>query len=363
MPSRRPALPALALGLLGAAFILFWSGLPAGRPARGGGPVEDEREAVRLMNRSLDELRRARTAAGLPIDGRTDLNRTGLIGVETSPTTTSLGHLEAKRTAANPAFAGALVRMLREAGVVRGDAVAIGASGSFPGLVVASLCACQAMGVRALPIVSLGASNWGANDPRWSGLDIVEGLNAAGVLDVPVLAVSLGGEGDAGQDMAPDGRALLRRRAADWGGRFLPAAPLPDAVAARMRLCEEHAAGSPVKAFINVGGSWVDMGRSAEVLRLRPGFNPAAEVILPPVGERGLIQAWAARGVPVIHLLFVKGLCDRYGIAWDPVPFAAPDVVDGDKAGTGRTKTILAAAYIVVTLAGMAWIGIRRRLV
>ncbi len=117
--------------------------------------------------------------------------------------------------------------MLREAGVVRGDAVAIGASSSFPGLVVATLCAAQAMGVRALPIVSLGASNWGANDPRWTGLDIIESLNRAGVLDVPILAASIGGEGDAGLDLAPEGRALLRRRIEAWGGEFLAPADLP----------------------------------------------------------------------------------------------------------------------------------------
>ncbi len=353
------------LGILGAVFLVLRAILPAPAPpsettAFAAAASEDAGDAVRLMARALEALREARAAAGLPIDARTDLNRTGLIGLEASPTTTSLGHLEAKRTTANPAFAGALVRMLREAGVVRGDAVAIGASSSFPGLVVATLCAAQAMGIRALPIVSLGASNWGANNPRWTGLDIIESLNRAGVLDAPILAASIGGEGDAGLDLAPEGRALLRRRIQEWGGGFLTPADLPSAVAARMRRFEDGAAGTPIKAFVNVGGSWVDMGTDPEILKLRPGYNPAADVILPPPERRGLIQAWAARGVPVVHLLFIKGLCDRYGIPWDPMPFAP--AASGGRA-VSRGTDVLAAVFAALAAAGLVWIAHRRRLV
>ncbi|MDD8026363.1 MAG: poly-gamma-glutamate system protein [Acidobacteriota bacterium] len=370
-PYRSLDIPLALLGVLGALFLILRPlpsvrsaapGVP-GVAAGGQGAAEDSLDAVRLMSRALDVLPEARAEAGLPIDKRTDINRTGLIGIEMSPTTTSLGHLEAKRTTANPAFAGALVRMLREAGVDRGDAVAVGASSSFPGLVIATLCAAQAMGVRALPIVSLGASNWGANDPRWTGLDILEALNRAGVLDVPILAASLGGEGDAGLDMAPEGRALLRRRIGEWGGAFLPAEDLPAEVTERIRLFEAYAGGAPIKAFINVGGSWVDMGTDSSILKLRPGFNPASEVVLAPAGRRGLIQAWAARGVPVIHLLYVKGLCDRYGLPWDPMPFAPPAADAAEEGGKAApTGRLHAALFAVLMAAGIVWIGIRRRL-
>jgi hypothetical protein len=58
----------------------------------------------------------------------------GLIGSELTPLTTTLGNLEAKRLATEPAWAGALVLRLHEAGLRRGDIVAAGFSGSFPGL-------------------------------------------------------------------------------------------------------------------------------------------------------------------------------------------------------------------------------------
>ena len=32
----------------------------------------------------------------------------------------------------------------------------------------------------------------------------------------------------------------------------------------------------------------------------------------------------SARGVPVIHLLHIAGLCRRYGLPWDPRPLPDP---------------------------------------
>jgi len=355
---RDPQTLLIGLGLLGIIFMVFWNVAP-----READPVEKEEfvtDASRLMARAVEAVRDCRKGAEIPIDGRTDLNRTGLVGLESSPITTSLGQLEAKRTTVNPAFAGAVVRMLREAGVERGDVVAVGASSSFPGLIVATLCAAQAMGVRALPIVSLGASNWGGNDPRWTGIDILDCLNGCGVLDVGILALSIGGEGDTGRDMTAEGRELLRRRIEAAGTAFIEERGLVSDVAARMRLFEAYAGVEPIKAFINIGGSWVNMGTDSEVLKLQPGFNPASAVTVPPVGRRGLIQEWAARGIPVIHLLYVKGLCDRYGLPWDPVPLPDPTAGTDSSAPNGSIRPWLAGLAVLFLAAGLILIRLRR---
>ena len=118
---------------------------------------------------------------GVPIDAVVDVNRTGLIGLGSSPITTSLGNLEAKRTTTNPDFAALVVMLLDQAGVRRGDAVAVGASGSFPALTVAALCAAESLGARALVIGSLGASEWGANDPRFDWLSLTRCLSRSGL--------------------------------------------------------------------------------------------------------------------------------------------------------------------------------------
>ncbi len=340
------------LGLWSALFLFFLFLVP-GRRA---GLDKDAALAVRLMTRSLEAIRVCRISAGVPIDPRTDLNRTGLVGLENSPITTSLGRLEAKRTAADPLFAAAVVRMFREAGVRPGDAVALSASSSFPGLIVAALCAARAMDVRVLPVLSLGASNWGGNDPRWTGLETIACLNRGGILDVELLAASVGGEGDVGRDMTAEGRDYLKRRIREAGLPLIEEKTLAQAARARLKLFESRAGAAPIKAFVNVGGSWVNMGLDPEILKLRPGFNPAAAVFVPPAGRRGLIQEMAARGVPIIHLLYVKGLADRYGLPWDPVPLpgSGPPASGEESAPAGPLRFGGAALYLLGLIGGVA---------
>ncbi len=311
--------------------------------------------AVSLMSRAIETLRAHRDQSGPPFDARYDLNRTGLIGLEFSPITTSLGHLEAKRTTANPQFAGAVVRMFREAGLERGDRVAVGASGSFPGLILATLCAAEALKLRPLVIASLGSSNWGGNHPDWTWLEVSERLRQAGVLDVGPIAFSLGGDRDIGADMTAEGREILAAKIHASGRPFLRETDLAASVAARVALFEASAGGEPVKAFVNVGGSYADMGTDGEILKLRPGFNPAADVVVPPVERRGLIQEMARRGIPVIHLLYVKGLCDRYGLPWDPMPL--PGTNASDSAPGRSPRPLFLIVYLAGMLAGLGWIA------
>ena len=67
-----------------------------------------------------------------------------------------------------------------------------------------------------------------------------------------------------------------------------------------------------------------------------------------------------AAGVPVIHLLYIRGLAQRYGIPWDPVPLPTPgasDLRDPDAAPSPR-GAVLAGLY----LAGLAEVfGLGRR--
>lgn len=342
--NRRPPAALIGIGLWSLAFGVFLH-LVSAAGKSGEDPEADQ--AVFRMARAIEALRECRAASSLPIDPLSDLNRTGLVGVGHSPITTSLGRLEGKRTAANPQFAGAVVRMFREAGVRRGDTVAVGASSSFPGLIVATLAAAEALDLRPLVISSLGASNWGANDPAWTWIEMAECLRREGLPGIRPAAYSLGGEGDAGRDLGEDGRELLRKKIEATGTPFIREPDLVSTVAARMAAFEKAAGGAPLRVFVNVGGSFADMGTDGEVLKLRPGFNPASDVFIPPVERRGLIQEMARRGIPVIHLLFVKGLCDRYGLPWDPVPL--PEL-DAPARGPLRLSEKIA---LFVYLAGM----------
>jgi poly-gamma-glutamate system protein len=310
--------PIYAAGLLSLLFIAATAFLAT----RATGLRGEMIEASRLMARAEDALRNCRALKGVAIDPGTDPNRTGLVGLETSPTTTSLGNLEAKRTTANPNFAGLLVDLFEQAGLKKNDAVAVGASGSFPALIIATLTAARVAGLRPLMISSLGASDWGANNADFNWLDMEGCLQGAGLLDVASIAVAVGGAEDIGRDMSPEGREALKTRILESGIPFLDEPDLETNVATRLLIYEKAAAGRPIRAFVNIGGSWANIGTNAEILKLRPGLSRQAFV--PPPGERGVLQAMAAKGIPIIHLLNVRGLCERYGLPWDPKPLPGP---------------------------------------
>lgn len=292
-------------------------------PLKQGERIKNEMvKASRIMEKALMVIRECQIEKDVSIDRETDFNQTGLIGLKYSPITTSLGRLGAKRTALNPNFAALIVYLLYRAGVERGDTVAAGASSSFPSLIVAALSASKAMGLKLLMISSLGASQWGANIPQFHWLEIQSCLREAGVFNTQPIAISLGGEKDTGMDMSPEGRALLLHEAAEWGGLFLEEPELSRNVQKRMNLYEEYAEEKEIKAFINIGGSWCNMGTDSEVLKLKPGLVRIKNV--PPAERRGVMHEMVLRGIPIIHLLYVKGLSRRYRLPWDPMPLPRP---------------------------------------
>lgn len=305
-------------------------------------------EASRLMERAVEAVGRCREARGIPIDAAADPNRTGLIGLEASPITTSMGRLEAKRTSTNPEFAALLALLLRQAGVKKGEAVAIGASSSFPAFIIASVAASRAVGAQPLLIVSLGASEWGANIPGFNWTDMEDCLRASGVLEAGPIALALGGDEDAGLDMDPAGREFLVSLIRGRSAPFVEGAGLEANVARRLRLYEQSRGNRAIAAFINIGGSWANMGTRAEVLKLRPGL--ARDVFVPPPAERGVLQAMAARKIPVVHLLNVKGLAERYGLPWDPRPLTSPGRGRISLAAVGRSAwdIPLSAGFVLI---------------
>jgi poly-gamma-glutamate system protein len=278
--------------------------------------------ASEIMHEAMAALKECQKERSLPLDPESDPNQTGLIGVESSPLTTTIGNLEAKRTTTNPNFAALMVFLLNEAGVERGDTVAIGASSSFPALIVAVLSAAKAMDLYPLMINSLGASQWGANITDFHWLDMLSCLLISGIFDFQPVALSLGGEKDQGEDMSPEGRSFLLEEIDKSGFPFIDESDLRKNVEHRMQLYEKNAGANRIKAFINIGGSWANMGTDAEVLELKPGLVRIRH--LPHPGNRGVIFEMASRNIPVIHLLFVRGLVERYGLSWDPVPLPRP---------------------------------------
>ncbi len=282
----------------------------------------DMLKASEIMAQAIQSLRDCRVREVPAGFNKDDLNQTGLIGLEDSPLTTSLGNLEAKRTTTNPNFAGLIVHLLKKAGTGRGDTIAVGASSSFPALIVATLSAAKALDLRPLVIGSLGASQWGANDPQFTWQEMSACLQRAGIFDVAPLALALGGENDSGMDMTEGGRGLLAEKIQKSGQAFLGQPELAMNVRTRMKFYDEGAGSAKIKAFVNIGGSWANLGTDSVVLKLKPGVNDQVEI--PGPLRRGVIHEMAMRKIPIIHLLYIKGLTGEFGLPWDPIPLPHP---------------------------------------
>src|SRR5690625_1843140 len=254
----------------------------------------------------------AREDAGYPVDVRIDPNQTGLIGVEWSSTTTTLGDLQAKRTATNPLWAAYVVRRMVEVGVEPGDVVWATFSGSFPGLNLAVMAAAEAVGARLVAVTSLGASTWGANLPEFPWVDMEAAVRDAELLQHGSVAVTLGGDYDEGPttfdtfaEPGRDGVSLLREAVGRHRWPLLEPKDLEEAVAMRV---EALASASGVRRpvlLVNVGGGHASLGNCSDSHAWPSGLT--ATVRRCDGGVPGLMHTMSAEGVPVLHLLHVKG--------------------------------------------------------
>jgi poly-gamma-glutamate system protein len=282
-----------------------------------GSVLDARRLAVRNVRAGQDAIREERRRLGLRLAPGDRLG-TGLVGIESSPVTTELGSLSAKRTSTDPLFAAAVVDMLYRAGVRSGDVVAVGMSGSFPAFDLDVIVATEALGADPIILSSVGSSQYGANHPKLTWPAMERALLASRVIHHRSSAADAGGpESTSGQD--PDA-ALRRSLAEDAGLPILPPLPLDEEVAYRVAFYDRAAAsrGRPIRAFVNVGGSAVDVGAggAGEAL-IAPGLSH------PQLGpyetsKTGVIGRMAARHLPIINLVDVSRLAGRYDIPWDP---------------------------------------------
>jgi len=276
--------------------------------------------AAQIMKESLQTIRKERIAKGIPIDEQIDPNKTGIIGEEYTRLTTTLGNLSAKRTSANPDFAALMVKYFKETGLVSGDVIAIGSSGSFPGLILATLSACKATGLKPLLIYSIGASEYGATISNFTFIDMLEILNRNNVIHYQLLAVSMGGNNDQAEAMLyPDSQKIIRDIARNSDVLFIDTENMSENIQKRMELYKNAAGDKSIKLFVNIGGASANYGNTTASITYPNGLIKNGPKI-PDNPERGLIFEYQSLNIPVVHLLNIRDLALKNGIPVDPTP-------------------------------------------
>ncbi len=277
---------------------------------------EQKLAAARVAEKAFKAIRTERLKRGLKIDVESDPAQTGIIGALMTVATTNQGSLSSKQTSVNPNFAAVIVHLLRKAGVRPDDAVAVGYSGSFPAVNVNVLAALEVMKVKPVIVASAGASQWGANEPEFLWLDMEKILLDQGIISEGSKAVSIGGIEDKALGMNKRGRAILQKSIDDSGIYQIVADDFADSVEKRMKFYKEQAGGAKITAYINVGGGTISVGKKVGKRLFKPGLNRRAPG---PVVIDSVMARFVDTGVPVIHLVKIVDLADRYGLEVSPI--------------------------------------------
>lgn len=309
---------------------------------------------------------------GLRVEPKFDPAGSRLIGDPLSPITSGSGSLVSKQTTVNPNFAAVVVEWLKDLRIKSGDVVAVGLSGSFPAINVAVYSAIHELGIEPIIITSTAASQYGANDPNFTWLDMEAALRRNQVFPYKSVAASLGGVGDDAIGLTKRGRTMLERAIernkipvlaeieakdvpppndddADQGGLNLTLVD-QDRVRERIRVYHEVAGDRPIKAYVNVGGGTVSVGTKVGKRKFVPGVNsrpPKGIEDMPP----SVLGAFLELGIPGIHLTQMIELAERYGL--EIAPRVTPEVGTGDifqKRQANRWLAGIVLALILLSL-------------
>ena len=275
-------------------------------------------QAVQLLEDCFSAVKGYKQELGIPLSPH-DIHDTGILGDEFTGITTTIGALEAKRTTAWPDMAALCVRMLHEAGVKPGDRVGAGFSGSFPGLNLAVVAACETMGVELVCISSVGASTYGANNPELTFPEMLHRLAEDGILHTRSAAVTIGGDFDIGTEMDPELSEPVRERLRAAGLNLVEIKDFQSNLEARENIYSDQ---GDISCFIAVGGNLTSLGKGEEGVSLGQGVLTARRTIRLDENS-GLVQRYIAKGTPVINLLNIKKIMTEYGMPFDPVIWPA----------------------------------------
>lgn len=274
--------------------------------------------AAQTVRAAMSVIRAAKAELGLLQPIEIDPNRTALIGSEFTAMTTTLGAIDAKRTATNPDLAAALVRVLSELGLPSDARIGVAASGSLVGANIAAIAAVEALGMELVLVSSVGASMFGATDPQMTWLDMEKLLRDQVVISGRSRVGVIGSGGAVGSGLDPVGRAAIVDAFSRTDTDLIEGEPLPALIASVKEIMLEE---GPIDVLINVGGSVLALGDCAEGDRVPTGFRHQA---LPCSGVSGLLVEFSRSGVPTIHLLNMRLLAADWGLPYDPVPLPTP---------------------------------------
>jgi poly-gamma-glutamate system protein len=316
--------------------------------------------AAERAERAFEAIRKERLARHIPLLPEFDPAGTGLIFGKDTSISTSSGSLSAKQTSANPNFAALVVQFFDELEIKPGEPIAVGYTGSFPALNIALLAASAELGLKLVIVASAASSDYGASDLRFSWLDMEGVLQSQAIVPYRALAASLGGLEDRGVGLRDDAKKGLEAAILRSGAKPLLAESYEDSLRERIAFFEKESRGEPYRAYVNIGGGAVSLGRSRSQTTLGPGVHePTSSFPSPPRDQDSIAGYFLSRGVPVLHLGQVVELARHYGLPVSPKKRPRPGT--GQIFSPGAPSPGLSLAALLAFVAALSWVGARAR--
>ncbi len=221
-------------------------------------------------------------------------------------------------------------------------------TGSFPAMNISVLAAIEILELNPVIISSVGASNWGANDPYFTWLDMENLLYKAGIFHNRSIAASIGGGNDRGRGLSPKGRTLIKKAIKRNNVEFINEEFLESSINKRLNIYNKYS-NNNIKAYINIGGGIASLGNTVNGKIIPTGLT--TDLSMKNFPAHGVIIQMGKKGVPIIHLLNINNLADKHGLKKSPVPLPEP--------GTGEiftqkkysiTITLIAVVILVIVI-------------
>jgi len=282
---------------------------------------DEKFQAAELTKMATDAIREYRIQQGYTFDELNDPNRSGIIGEKYSLITTDRGDLTAKLTTLNPNISAIIVDFFQKAKLKKGDVIAVNVTGSMPALNIAVLSAAKVLGLDVVLISSVGASMFGATDPYFTWLDMEALLNDKNIIPYKSVAASIGGGRDLGRGLSKAGRDLIVEAIDRNNVEIIQENSIEKNIERKMEIFE-NTYDSNIALYVNVGGGLSSLGDAVNGRLLPPGLHK--HVLTRNIPKKGTTFLFVEKGVPIVHLLDVRVLAEKYNLPISPVPLPEP---------------------------------------
>lgn len=282
-------------------------------------------EAAMLTKRAFSVIKSERLNMGIKIDKKIDPARTGLIGKKNTLITSDSGVLRSKQISVNPNLSALILQWLIDLDLKEGDYVAVGMTGSFPAIDISTLAAMSVLNLKPILIVSGTASQWGANIPYFSWLDMLNLLNQRKVFNIKPIAASIGANKDLGDNLDPSGVKIVTDTIKRYNIPLIKAPLVSESINQRLDLYTKASDGKQIKAYINIGGGIASIGKhfaksdltkeQKEVIQrnhLKTGIILQLPITL--ANSNSVAIRYLKQGIPVINIKDVSAIASYFNL-------------------------------------------------